>query len=62
MLEVVSDKFLEDVIWDGVWLQVEREAQTDSRHTPWKPSLERDERDPELAAILRKVRFEGLLQ
>jgi hypothetical protein len=25
------------------------------RHTPWLPSQERDAKDPELAAVLRKV-------
>ena len=25
------------------------------RHTPWLPSTERDAKDPELAAVLRKV-------
>ena len=45
-----------------VGVQVAREAQTDSRHSPWKPSLERDEQDPELAAILRKVKCRDWLQ
>lgn len=27
------------------------------RHTPWAPSQERDQKDPELAAVLRKVQY-----
>lgn len=30
-------------------------ASTDPRHKPWRPSAERDSKDPELAAFLRKV-------
>ena len=31
-------------------------GQEDNRHMPWQPSTHRDQADPELAAILHKVR------